>query len=322
MRAVQIGQVGGPEQMRLADVATPAPGEGEVLVRIAAAGVNFIDVYYRLGRYPAALPATLGVEGAGVVESVGAGVGEFSAGDRVAFAMVPGAYAEAAVVPANRVVPVPDGVDDATAAAALLQGMTAHFLASSTVPLSSDHTVLVHAAAGGAGLLLTQVAKRRGATVYGTTSTPEKAELARAAGADEVILYTQESFKDRVLDLTGGRGVDVVYDGVGKDTFDDGLASLRPRGTMVLFGQASGPVPPVDPQRLNSGGSLFLTRPTLGHYVADRDELTARANDIFTWVRDGELDVRIGETHPLEDAALAHQRLESRQTTGKMLLIP
>ena len=322
MRAVQISQTGGPEQMRTVDVAVPEPDEGEVTVRVEAAGVNFIDVYFRLGRYPVPLPATLGVEGAGTVEAVGAGVSEVAVGDRVAWAMVPGSYAEVAVVPAQRLVPVPDGLDVKTAAGVLLQGMTAHFLATSTVALGSGDQVLVHAAAGGAGLLLTQIAKRQGATVYGTVSSEEKAELARAAGADEVILYTRERFVDRIQSLTGGRGVDVVYDGVGRDTFDDGLACLRPRGHMVLFGQASGPVPPVDPQRLNSGGSLYLTRPTLAHYVAERDELVQRANDVLTWARDGDLDVRIGETHSLDDVAVAHERLESRQTTGKVLLIP
>ena len=322
MRAVQISETGGPEQMRLVDVAVPEPGEGQVTVRVEAAGVNFIDVYFRLGRYPAPLPATLGVEGAGTVETVGAGVSEIAAGDRVAWAMVPGSYAEVAVVPADRLVPVPEGLDIKTAAALLLQGMTAHFLATSTVALGAGDQVLVHAAAGGAGLLLTQIAKRQGATVYGTVSSEEKAALARAAGADEVILYTRERFLDRVQSLTGGRGVDVVYDGVGKDTFDDGLACLRPRGHMVLFGQASGPVPPVDPQRLMSGGSLYLTRPTLANYVAERDELLQRAGAVLAWARDGDLDVRIGETHALADVALAHERLESRQTTGKVLLIP
>ncbi|MPZ72903.1 MAG: zinc-binding dehydrogenase [Nitriliruptorales bacterium] len=322
MRAVQINNTGGPGQMRVADVATPEPTEGEVLVRLEAAGVNFIDVYYRLGRYPLALPATLGVEASGTVESVGVGVTDFVRGDRVAYAMVPGAYADAAVVPAGRLVPVPDGLEATKAAAVLLQGMTAHFLATSTVPLAEGDRVLIHAAAGGVGLLLTQVAKRCGATVYATVSTDEKAELARAAGADEVIIYSREPFTDAVTSLTDGSGVDVVYDGVGKDTFDDGLASLRPRGHMVLYGQASGPVPPVDPQRLNTGGSLYLTRPTLAHYVAGRDELLQRAGDVLRWVRDGELDVRIGETHPLEDAAVAHERLEARQTTGKVLLVP
>jgi len=319
---VQITATGGPEQLRVADIPTPDPGDGQALVRLEAAGVNFIDVYYRLGRYPAELPATLGVEGAGTVESVGSGVTGVAPGDRVAFAMVPGSYAEAAVVPAERLVPVPEGLGSETAAAVLLQGMTAHFLATTTVPLQQGHRVLVHAAAGGAGLLLTQIAKRRGATVYGTVSSEEKAGLARAAGADEVILYTREPFAEAVRRLTDGRGVDVVYDGVGKDTFDDGLSCLRPRGHMVLFGQASGPVPPVDPQRLNAGGSLYLTRPSLAHYAADRDELLQRGSDVLQWARDGELDVRVGETHPLEDAAVAHERLEARKTTGKVLLVP
>jgi NADPH2:quinone reductase len=240
----------------------------------------------------------------------------------VAYAGVLGAYAEQAVVPADRLVPIPDGVDLPDAAAAMLQGMTAHYLASSTVPLGEGDRVLVHAAAGGVGLLLTQIAKRRGATVYGTVSTEEKAELARDAGADEVIRYTQTDFRAAVLDLTGGWGVDVVYDSVGATTFDDSLASLRPRGHLVLFGQSSGAVEAFDPQRLNSGGSLYLTRPSLGHYVADRAELLQRAGEVLGWVADGTLRLRIGETHPLEDAGTAHARLEARRTTGKVLLIP
>lgn len=322
MRAVQITATGGPGQLRVSDVVTPTPGRGQVLVRVRAAGVNFIDVYHRNGAYPMTLPAVLGVEGAGTVEAVGETVTGVVPGDRVAFAMTPGAYAESVVVPADRLVPVPDGVEATTAAAVLLQGMTAHFLATSTVPLAHGHRILVHAAAGGVGLLLTQIAKRRGATVYGTVSSAQKAELARAAGADEVIIYARERFVDAVADFTDNAGVDVVYDGVGKDTFDDGLQCLRPRGHMVLFGQASGPVAPVDPQRLNAGGSLYLTRPSLGHHVAHRAELLQRAGDVFGWTRDGELDVRIGETHPLESAALAHERLETRQTAGKVLLVP
>lgn len=322
MRAVQIREPGGPEVMRITDVATPDPGDGQTLVRITAAGVNFIDVYYRTGTYPAPMPATIGVEAAGMVEAVGSGVSNVVPGDRVAYAMVPGAYAEMAVVPADRLVPVPDNVDDRTAAALMLQGMTAQYLTASTVALSDGDRILVHAAAGGVGLLLTQMAKRRGATVYGTVSSDEKAALARDAGADEAIRYTEASFRDVVLDLTDGRGVDVVYDSVGKDTFDDSLASLRPRGHLVLFGQSSGPVPPVDPQRLNSGGSLYLTRPSLGHYAGDYDELQWRAGEVLQWAADGELDVRIGEEHPLSDAARAHERLEGRKTTGKVLLIP
>ncbi len=322
MRAVRVHEVGGPDVLQVDELDDLEPGVGQVRVRVAAAGVNFIDVYHRSGAYAAQPPFTLGVEAAGTVDAVGAGVHGVASGDRVAFAMAPGAYAEQVVVPADRVVSVPDGVDLEVAAAVMLQGMTAHYLAVSTVPLTADHRVLVHAAAGGVGLLLVQIAKRRGATVYGTVSTEEKAELARAAGADEVIRYTERAFTDAVDELTHGRGVDVVYDSVGKDTFDGSLASLRPRGYLVLFGQSSGGVAPVDPQRLNAGGSLYLTRPTLAHYVADRAELEQRAADLFRWVRDGELDIRIGETHPLEDAPVAHRRLEGRQTTGKVLLIP
>lgn len=322
MRAVRVHEVGGPDVLRVDEMDDLEPGEGQVRIRVAAAGVNFIDIYQRSGAYAGEPPFTLGVEAAGTVDAAGSGVEGVASGDRVAFAMVPGAYAEQVVVPADRVVAVPDGVDLQVAAALMLQGMTAHYLAASTVPLTPEHRVLVHAAAGGVGLLLVQIAKRRGATVYGTVSTEEKAELARAAGADEVIRYTERSFAQAMAELTDGRGVDVVYDSVGKDTFDGSLASLRPRGHLVLFGQSSGAVDPVDPQRLNSGGSLFLTRPTLAHYVAERSELEQRAADLFGWVRDGELDVRVGETHPLEDASVAHRRLEGRQTTGKVLLVP
>jgi NADPH:quinone reductase len=322
MRAVRVHEVGGPEALQVDDIDSPEPGEGQVRLRVAAAGVNFIDVYTRTGAYPAEPPITLGVEAAGTVDAVGPGVDGLAGGDRVAFAMLPGAYAEQVVVPADRVVAVPDGVDLDVAAAVMLQGMTAHYLAVDTVPLTAEHTVLVHAAAGGVGLLLVQIAKRRGATVYGTVSTQEKEDLARAAGADEVIRYTERSFREAVADLTDGRGVDVVYDSVGKTTFDDSLASLRPRGHLVLFGQSSGAVEPVDPQRLNRGGSLYLTRPSLAHYSSDRAELQQRAADLFAWIRDGELDVRIGETHPLEEAATAHRRLEGRETTGKVLLLP
>jgi NADPH:quinone reductase len=322
MRAVRVHEFGGPEVLQVEEVDAPEPQAGEVRVRIAAAGVNFIDVYQRTGAYPGNLPFVPGMEGAGTVDAVGAGVEDLEPGAAVAYAMVAGSYAELAIVPADRLVPVPDGVDATTAAALMLQGMTAHYLATSTVALAEGDRVVVHAAAGGVGLLLTQIAKLRGATVYATVSTEEKAALARDAGADEVIRYTEESFKERVLDLTGGRGVDAVYDSVGKDTFDDSMASLRPRGHLVLFGQSSGAVPPVDPQRLNSGGSLYLTRPTLAHYSADRSELLHRAGEILGWVRDGRLQIRVGETHPLQEAAVAHERLEGRRTTGKVLLIP
>jgi NADPH:quinone reductase len=322
MRAIRVQETGGPEVLRVEDMEAPEPGEGEVRVDIAAAGVNFIDTYQRGGAYPMVTPFTPGVEGAGRVSALGPGVSGLDEGDAVAYAMVPGSYAEQAIVPADRLVGVPDGVDLPDAAAAMLQGMTAHYLATSTVALQEGDRVLVHAAAGGVGLLLTQIAKRRGATVYGTVSTQEKAELARDAGADEVIRYTEQDFREAVLDLTGGRGVDVVYESVGRDTFDDSLASLCPRGHLVLFGQSSGAVEPLDPQRLNSGGSLYLTRPSLGHYVADRDELLQRAGDVLGWVGDGTLRLRIGETHPLEEAATAHERLEGRLTTGKVLLLP
>lgn len=321
MRAIRVGQVGGPEAMRLEDIELPEPGEGQVRVRVAAAGVNFIDVYFRTGVYPVPTPFTLGMEAAGTVDAVGPGVTDFAEADRVAFVQFPGAYAEYAIVPAERLVPVPSEVELTTAGAVMLQGMTAHFLASSTFPLGHGDTALVHAGAGGAGLLLTQVAKLRGATVYTTVSTEAKAELSRQAGADEVILYTEADFREEIERLAPG-GVDVVYDSVGADTFDRSIDCLRPRGTLVLFGQSSGPVEAVAPQRLNAAGSLYLTRPNLAHYTADREELLWRASDLFSWVTSGELDVRIGETHPLEDAATAHRRLEGRQTTGKVLLLP
>ncbi len=304
------------------DVALPEPGPGEARVKIEAAGVNFIDIYHRSGQYPGKPPLTLGTEAAGVVDAVGPGVDVVRPGDRVAYAMFQGSYAEYAVVPAVRLVPLPDAIDTRTAAAVLLQGLTAHYLAVSTFPLQPGHTALVHAAAGGLGLLLVQIAKRRGARVIGTTSTAEKATLARQAGADEVILYTQEDFMQRTRDLSGGRGVDVVYDSVGKTTFDQSLNSLRPRGYMVLCGQSSGAVAPFDPQILNARGSLFLTRPSLGHYVADRAELLQRSEELFGWIAAGELNVRIDQTFPLADAAAAHQALASRQTQGKLVLLP
>jgi NADPH:quinone reductase len=322
MRAIVVHKSGGTDVLTEEEVPTPRPGPGQARVRVAAAGVNFIDTYQRSGAYPTPTPYIPGSEAAGQVDALGPGVTEVAVGDRVAFAMVPGAYAEQVVVPVERLVPVPDGVDDRTAAAAMLQGMTAHYLATSTVPLEAGHEVLVHAAAGGVGLLLTQIAARRGATVYGTVSTEEKAELARAAGAASVIRYTEEPFRAAVMALTDGRGVHVVYDSVGRTTFDDSLASLRPRGHLVLFGQSSGAVGAFDPQRLNAGGSLYLTRPSLAHYVLGRTELLARAGDVLGWAARGELDVRIGETHPLGQAGLAHERLESRRTTGKVLLVP
>lgn len=320
MRAIRVHEVGGAEVLGVEEIAAPTPGEGEARVKITAAGVNFIDVYQRTGAYKMPLPFTPGMEGAGIVDAVGAGVTGVKVGDRVAYAMQAGSYAEQVIVPAWKLVPVPDAVELDVAAAVMLQGMTAHYLALSTFPLEKGQRALVHAAAGGVGLLLTQIAKRLEAIVYGTVSTEEKAELARAAGADEVIRYDETDFAEEVKRLSGGAGLDVVYDSVGKDTFDRSMSVLRPRGMMVLFGQSSGAVPPVDPQRLNSGGSLFLTRPTLGHYISSPVELRRRAGDLFDWIASGELKVRIGERHPLEEAGVAHERLTGRKTTGKVLL--
>ncbi|MDR5683922.1 MAG: quinone oxidoreductase [Armatimonadota bacterium] len=320
MRAIRIHETGGPEVMRHEEVPTPSPQEGQALVRLAAAGVNFIDVYQRKGLYKLPLPAVLGQEGAGVVEAVGPGVEVVRPGDRVAFANVLGAYAEYVVAPADRLVLLPEGVDLETAAAVMLQGMTAHYLTHSTYPLREGDVALVHAAAGGVGLLLTQMAKRRGATVIGTVSTEAKARLAEDAGVDHVVLYTETNFEAEARRITDGKGVQVVYDSVGRDTFERSLGSLTLRGMLVLFGQSSGPVAPFDPQILNAKGSLFLTRPTLMHYTATREELLWRANDVLGWVASGELRVRIDRTFPLDQAAEAHRALESRQTTGKVLL--
>lgn len=322
MRAIQINEHGGPAVLRPADVDPPKPGPTDLVVDVAAAGVNYIDTYQRSGAYQTPLPFVVGMEGAGTVSAVGADVTDFRVGDRVAWATAPGSYAEQALVPASVAVAVPDGVDDRTAAAAMLQGMTAQYLLHSTYPVRPGETVLVHAAAGGVGLLLTEWAKSLGARVIGTVSTEAKEQLARAAGADEIIRYTERDVVEEVKRLTDGQGVHVVYDGVGKDTFDASLASLRRRGMLVLFGAASGPVPPFDLQRLNSGGSLFVTRPTMMHYVAERHELVARAGDVFAQIRDGRLTVRIGHTYPLADAAQAHEDLQARRTTAKLLLIP
>jgi NADPH2:quinone reductase len=322
MKAVRVHEFGGPETLRYEDMPTPEPGQGEVLVKIAAAGVNFIDIYHRVGIYQQPLPMTLGVEGAGTVEAVGPGVTEFKPGDPVAFSGPSGADAAYTVVPAPKLVPVPAGLDLSLAAAALLQGMTAHFLTHSTFPLKQGDTTLIHAAAGGVGLLLVQVAKKLGATVIGTTSTEEKAGLVREAGADYVILYTQTDFETETKRLTDGRGVDVVYDSVGKTTFEKSLNVLRMRGMLVLFGQSSGKVPPIDPLTLNAKGSLFLTRPTVFHYTASREELLWRSGDVFNWLTAGELKVRIDHQLPLAETAEAHRLLESRQTAGKLLLIP
>jgi NADPH:quinone reductase len=322
MKAIRIHQHGGPEVLSYEDIPTPEPGPGEALVKIEAIGINFIDVYRRVGLYPVALPFTLGEEAAGTVAALGPGVENLRVGDRVAYASVAGAYAEYAVVPAARLVPIPAGLDSRQAAAAMLQGMTAHYLTHSTYPIQPGDQVLVHAAAGGAGLLVVQMAKRRGARVFGTVSTEAKAALARAAGADEVILYTQADFEAEIKRLTGGRGLDAVFDSVGQTTFDKSLNCLRPRGYMVLFGQSSGPVAPFNPQTLNAKGSLFLTRPTLGHYILTRDELLERAGDVLGWAAAGELTLRIDSEFQLAQAADAHRRLESRATSGKLLLIP
>lgn len=322
MKAIRVHTPGGPEVLRYEDVPEPTPKAGEALVKVDAAGLNYIDIYYRTGLYKAELPLTLGLEAGGTVTAVGPGVTDVKPGDRVAYTGVPGAYAEYAAVPAARLVTLPDGISTRQGAAAMLQGMTAHYLACTTWPLKAGDVCLVHAAAGGVGLLLCQIAKQRGARVLGTVSTPEKAKLAREAGADEVILYTSQDFEAEVKRLTGGRGVQVVYDSVGKDTFDRGLNCLAPRGMMVLYGQSSGPVGAFDPQVLNQKGSLFLTRPSLFHYVADRAELLQRAGEVLGWIREGRLRLRTAFEFPLREAAEAHRALEGRRTTGKVLLIP
>jgi NADPH2:quinone reductase len=321
MRAIRIHRNGGPEVLQLEELPTPTPGPGEALVRIEAAGVNYIDVYVRAGWYARELPLTLGEEGAGVVESVGEGVTEVKPGERVAWSGAPGSYATHVVARARALVPVPEGLGPRQAAAAMLQGMTAHYLVHSTFPLKAGDACLVHAAAGGVGLLLVQMAHRAGARVFGTTSTEEKAALVRQAGADDVIFYTREVFDEVVRAKTGGRGVDVVYDSVGATTFDRSLLSLRPRGLLALFGQSSGRVPPVDLQVLNQRGSLFVTRPSLRDYVATREELLGRSRDVLEAVARGELKLRIHAEYPLERAAEAHRDLESRKTSGKLLLV-
>ena len=322
MKAVRIHDVGGPDVLRVEDVPVPTPGPGQALVRIEAVGLNFIEIYHRTGLYKIPLPATLGTEAAGVVESVGEGVTLVRPGDPVVSVRFLGAYAEHALVPADALVPIPDRVTTRQAAAVLLQGLTAQYLTTSTFPLSRGHTCLVHAGAGGVGLLLIQMAKRRGARVLTTVSTDEKAALAREAGADEVIIYTQVDFEAEVKRLTDGAGVQVNYDSVGRTTFAKGLDCLVPRGMMVLYGQSSGPIEPFDPQVLSRKGSLFLTRPTLAHYTATRAELLERAGEVLRWVADGSLVVRIGHEFPLDGAADAQRDLEGRRTTGKVLLIP
>ncbi len=322
MKAVRIHGHGGPEVLRYEEIPLPEPGRGEARIKVEAAGVNFTDIYNRIGLYKGTLPYTLGSEAAGVVDAVGPEVTEVKPGDRVAYAMHLGAYAEYVVVPAWRLVPLPSAIDGRTAAAVMLQGMTVHYLTHSTYPLKPGETVLVHAAAGGVGRLLVQVAKRLGARVIGTVSSEEKARLAREAGADEVILYTKEDFEEAVKRATGGRGVDVVYDSVGKATAEKSLNCLRPRGYLVLFGNASGAAPPIDPLTLMAKGSLYLTRPTLTHYAGNRAELLQRARAVFDWVASEQVKVRIAKTFPLAEAAEAHRALEGRGVAGKILLLP
>lgn len=320
MKAIRVHQHGGPENMILEEAPTPLPGPKQALVRLVVAGVNFIDVYFRTGLYKAEQPTALGNEGAGVVEAIGPDVTEVAVGDRVAYAMARGSYAQYAVVPAATLVKLPDGISFEQGAAAMLQGMTAHYLTHSTYPLKQGDSCLVHAAAGGAGLLIVQMAKARGARVFGTVSTEAKAKLARENGADEVIRYTEQDFEAEVKRLTGGRGVDVVYDSVGKTTFDKSMGCLRARGLLALFGSSSGAVPPVDPQTLNAKGSLFLTRPSLAHHVLTREELLWRAGDVLSGVSSGSLRLRIDRIFPLAQVADAHRALESRSTTGKLLI--
>ncbi len=322
MLAIRIHETGGPEKLRADDIPVPVPAAGEVRLRVEAAGLNYIDTYRRSGLYPVPLPHTLGVEAAGVITAVGPDVTEYKIGDRVASANVSGAYAQEALAPAAQVVRVPNGVSAQTAAAVFLQGLTAHYLACGTFPLKAGDTALVHAAAGGVGLLLVQIAKRRGARVLATVGTDEKARLAREVGADEVCVYTRDNFTAAARQFTQGRGVDVVYDSVGKDTFTGSLDSLRPRGMLVSFGNSSGPVPAFSPLVLSQKGSLYFTRPTLGHYSQTTAVLEARSDDLFRWVAAGELKVRVGATYPLSAAADAHRALEGRGTTGKVLLLP
>jgi NADPH2:quinone reductase len=322
MNAIHVKEVGGPEKLELANVPAPTPGPRQALVKVAAAGVNFIDIYFRTGLYKSDFPIALGNEAAGTVEAVGAEVTEVAPGDRVAYAMLRGAYAEYVVVPSWQLVKIPDSIRLEDAAAAMLQGMTAHYLTHSTFPLKKGDTCLVHAAAGGAGRLIVQMAKLRGARVFGTVSTEAKAQLAREAGADEVIRYTEQDFEAEIQRLTSAGGVDVIYDSVGATTFAKGLNCLRPRGLMALFGQSSGPVPPFDPTVLNNKGSLFLTRPSLAHHCATREELLWRAGDVLNWVASGALKLRVERTYRLAEAAQAHRDLEGRRTAGKLLLIP
>jgi NADPH2:quinone reductase len=322
MKAIRVKQYGDAGALEIDDIPVPEPQAGQIRVRLEAIGVNFIDVYHRTGAYKSELPITPGREGAGVVDAVGSGVEDVQVGERVAFAMVPETYAEYVVLDAQKAAPLPDGVSSEQGAAIMLQGMTAHYLVHSTYPLAEGDTCLVHAAAGGVGHILVQLAKLRGARVIGTASTPEKIEFARQAGADEMIRYTETDFEEETMRLTDGRGVDVVYDSVGKDTFMKSMRTLRPRGYLVLYGQSSGAVEPIDPQILNSHGSLFLTRPSLGHYLLDRAELLQRTSDLFTLIGSGRLQVRVDKTFALHEAPQAHRYLEGRNTMGKILLIP
>ncbi len=321
MKAIRVHEVGGPDVLRYEEVPLPSPGPGQAVVKVEAIGLNYIDCYFRAGLYKTALPFIPGMEAAGTVTATGPGVSEVGVGDRVAYAPHIGAYAEYVAVPAERLVKIPQGLDARSAAAAMLQGMTAHYLALNTYPLKPGDTALVHAAAGGVGLLLVQIAKMRGARVFGTVSTREKAALAREAGADEVILYTEQDFEAEVMRLTNGKGVNVVYDSVAKTTFDKSLNCVGLRGVLALFGQSSGPVPAFDPARL-AKNAIFLTRPGLMQHTATRAELLQRAEDVLGWVKSGKLRLRISQTLPLKDAAEAHRLLEGRKTTGKVLLIP
>jgi NADPH2:quinone reductase len=322
MKAIQIQKAGGPEVLTLVDIPVPKPKPNEAVVKISAAGINFIDVYFREGRYPATLPFVSGQEASGIVSEVGSDVKSFKPGDRVAYTGISGAYAEYAAVPEDRLVLVPPGITEQQAAAAMLQGMTAHYLVHDTYPLKKGETALIHAAAGGVGLLLVQMAKNIGARVIATVGTEEKGKLAREAGADEIILYTQQDFEAETKRLTDGKGVHVIYDGVGKTTFDKDLNVLRPRGYLVLFGASSGPVPPFDLVKLSQKGSLFITRPTLVHHIATHEELQYRATDVLSMISKGKLKLRIEHIYPLRDAQQAHRDLEARKTTGKLLLIP
>jgi NADPH2:quinone reductase len=322
MKAIQVQKNGGPEVLTLVDIPAPKPKPNEAVVKISAAGVNFIDVYFRNGHYPSTLPFTIGQEGSGIVSEVGADVKTFKPGDRVAYTGIRGSYAEYAAVPADRLVLLPPGITEQQAAAAMLQGMTVHYLVHDTYPLKKGETALIHAAAGGVGLLLVQMAKNIGARVIATVGTEEKAKLAREAGADEVILYSQQDFEVETKRLTDGKGVHVVYDGVGKTTFDKDLEVLRPRGYLVLFGASSGPVPPFDLAKLAQKGSLFVTRPTIVHYIAAHEELQKRATEVLTMIATGKLKLRIEHIYPLKEVQQAHRDLEARKTTGKLLLIP